>query len=62
MLICFEIHVFKAYKEFGKQIQLENSEKLVAEPVFYNQDILVLFFFFFFFNGFTKARVTLKIC
>ena len=30
-----------AYKEFGKQIHAENSEELVAEPIFSNQNILV---------------------
>ena len=30
-----------AYKEFCKQIHVENSEELVAEPVFCNQSILV---------------------
>ena len=30
-----------AYKEFGKQIHVENSEELVAEPIFCNQNILV---------------------
>ena len=30
-----------AYKEFGKQIHVENSEELVAEPVFCNQNIVV---------------------
>ena len=34
-------HVFMAYKEFGKQIHVENSEELVAEPVFCYQNILV---------------------
>ena len=33
--------VFMAYKEFGKQIHVENSEELVAEPIFCNQNILV---------------------
>ena len=37
----FWSHVFMAYKEFGKQIHVENSEELVAEPVFCNQNILV---------------------
>ena len=27
--------------EFGKQIHVENSEELVAEPIFCNQNILV---------------------
>ena len=43
-----------AYKEFGKQIHVENSEELVAEPVFCNQNILVgnrsFFCFCFLFN------------
>ena len=30
-----------AYKEFGKQIHVENSEELIAEPIFCNQNILV---------------------
>ena len=30
-----------AYKEFSKQIHVENSEELVAEPIFCNQNILV---------------------
>ena len=30
-----------AYKEFGKQTHVENSEELVAEPVFCNQNIPV---------------------
>ena len=38
----FWSHVFKAYKEFGKQIHVENSEELVAEPIFCNQNILVV--------------------
>ena len=42
-----------ASKEFSKQIHVENSEELVAEPIFCNQNILI---------GNTKARVTLKIC
>ena len=37
----FWSHVFTAYEEFGKQIHVENSEELVAEPVFCNQNILV---------------------
>ena len=37
----FWCHVFKAYKEFGKNIRLENSEELVAEPVFCNGNIRV---------------------
>ena len=37
----FWSHVFMAYKEFGKQIHVENSEELVAEPIFCNQNILV---------------------
>ena len=37
----FRSHVFMAYKEFGKQIHVENSEELVAEPIFCNQNILV---------------------
>ena len=43
-----------ASKEFGKQIHIENSEELVAEPIFCNQNILV--------GSYTKACVTLKIC
>ena len=45
----FWSHVFMAYKEFDKQIHVENSEELVAEPVFCNQNILVgnrIFFFY----------------
>ena len=38
-LISF--HIFMAYKEFSKQIHVENSEELVAEPFFCNQNILV---------------------
>ena len=30
-----------AYKEFGKQIHVEKSDELVAEPIFCNQNILV---------------------
>ena len=30
-----------AYKEFGKQIHVKNSEELVAEPIFCNQNVLV---------------------
>ena len=37
----FWIHVFKAYREFGKRIQVENSEELVADPIFCNNNILV---------------------
>ena len=37
----FWSHVFMAYKEFGKQIHVENSEELVAEPIFCSQNILV---------------------
>ena len=37
----FWSHVFMAYKEFGKQTHVENSEELVAEPVFCNQNIPV---------------------
>ena len=37
----FWSQVFMAYKEFGKQIHVENSEELVAEPIFCNQNILV---------------------
>ena len=37
----FWIHVFKAYREFGKRIQVENSEELVADPIFCNDNILV---------------------
>ena len=52
-----------AYKEFGKQIHVENSEELVAEPVFCNQNILVgNRIFFKIKTGLTKACVTLKIC
>ena len=51
----FWSHVFMAYKEFSKQIHVENSEELVAEPIFCNQNILVG-------NRITKACVTLKIC
>ena len=29
----FWIHIFKAYKELGKQIHVDNSQELVAEPV-----------------------------
>ena len=45
----FWIHVFKAYREFGKHMQVENSEELVADPIFCNDNILVgnktVFFF-----------------
>ena len=47
----FWINVFKAYREFGKHMQVENSEELVADPIFCNDNILVgnkTFFFFFF--------------
>ena len=37
----FWIHVFKAYREFGKHMQVENSEELVADPIFCNDNILV---------------------
>ena len=37
----FWIHVFKAYREFGKQIHVENSEELVTDPFFCNDNILV---------------------
>ena len=37
----FWCHVFKAYKEFGEKIRLENSEELVAEPIFCNDNIRV---------------------
>ena len=37
----FWSQVFMAYKEVGKQIHVEISEELVAEPVFCNQNILV---------------------
>ena len=37
----FWSHVFMAYKEFGKQMHVENSEELVAEPIFCSQNILV---------------------
>ena len=30
-----------AYKEFSKQIHVENSEELVAEPIFCDQNVLV---------------------
>ena len=59
----FWSHVFMAYKEFGKQIYVENSEELVAEPIFCNQNILVgNRIIFFIKTGLTKACVTLKIC
>ena len=52
-----------AYKEFGKQIHVENSEELVAEPIFCNQHILVgNRIIFFIKTGLRKACVTLKIC
>ena len=52
-----------AYKEFGKQIHVENSEELVAEPIFCNQNILFgNRFFFLKKTGLTKACVTLKLC
>ena len=52
-----------AYKEFGKQIRVENSEELVAEPIFCNQNILVgNGIILFIKTGLTKACVTLKIC
>ena len=37
----FGIHVFKAYEEFDKQIQVENCEELVAYPIFCSDNILV---------------------
>ena len=37
----FWIHVFKAYREFGKQIHVENSEELVTDPFFCSDNILV---------------------
>ena len=58
----FWSHVFMAYKEFSKQIHVENSEKLVAEPIFCNQNILVGNRITFYKNWMTKACVTLKIC
>ena len=52
-----------AYKEFGKQIHVENSEELIAEPIFCNQNILVgNRIMFLIKTGLTKACVTLKIC
>ena len=53
-----------AYKEFGKQIYVENSEELVAEPIFCNQNILVgnRIIFLYKKKELTKACVTLKIC
>ena len=44
----FWSHVFMAYKELGKQIHVENSEELVAEPIFCNQNILIGNIFFLF--------------
>ena len=35
------IHVFKAYRDFGKHMQVEYSEELVADPIFCNDNILV---------------------
>ena len=37
----FWIHVLKAYREFGKQIQVEKSEELVAYPFFSDDNIVV---------------------
>ena len=37
----FWIQLFKAYRDFGKRIQVENSEELVADPIFCNDNILV---------------------
>ena len=55
----FWSHVFMAYKEFGKQIHVENSEELVAEPIFCNQNILVgNRIIFFIKTGLTKACVS----
>ena len=50
-----------AYKEFSKQIHVESSEELVAEPFFCNQNILVgNFFFFFFLNWIDKGVCHIK--
>ena len=43
-----------AYKEFGKQIHVENSEELVVEPDFCNQNILVGNRIFFYKNWIDK--------
>ena len=56
-------HAFKAYREFGKQIQTENLEELVADPIFCKDNILAeikLFFFFFIKSGQTKVCVLSK--
>ena len=52
-------HVFKAYGEFGKQIQAENLEELVADPTFCNDNILeeIKSFLIFIKNGQTKVCV-----
>ena len=46
----FWSQVFMAYKEFSKEIHVNNSEELVAEPIFCNQNILVGNIFFFIFD------------
>ena len=46
-----------AYKEFSKQIHVENSEELVASC---NQNILVGNRFFFFFNWIDKGVCHIK--
>ena len=57
----FWSHVFMAYKEFGKQIiHVENSEELVAAPIFRSDNILVGNRFLKIKTGLTKACVTLK--
>ena len=45
-----------AYKEFGKQIHVANSEQLVAEPIFYNQNILIGNRIIFYKNRIDKAK------
>ena len=37
----FWFHIFKAYREFGKRIQVENPEELAADPIFCNDNIMV---------------------
>ena len=57
----FWSHVFMAYKEFGKQIiHVENSEELVAEPIFCNQNILVGNRFFLNNNWIDKGMCHIK--
>ena len=52
-----------AYKEFGKQIHVENSEELVVEPDFCNQNILVAKLeteYFFIKTGLTNIKIMLN--